>query len=254
MDASHDATLSHLNQAGHAYDASVLRELIAWIEESKVKQIDAVTEDIIVRIRAECKLRQTLLDERQSQTSLSSMGQSPVAKSISRRRGSLSANSESFQGKNWLKKEQALVEDHFGRRASLQDSAHDEVRASSCRLSRGVLSDSMIKQAIEDSKDSFFKEGSVMKTLLDSTTEIVWISDRHREFSVLVRSCAIVLKEMILTALCFCISRRRDLLHLRRQRDLDGLCRLQRSREKPIESVFESGHVNFSKPNCPRRL
>ena len=189
MDASHDATLSHLNQAGHAYDANILRELKAWIEESKVKHIDAVTEDIIMRIRAECKLRQALLDERQSQTSLSSMDQNPIAESIARRRGSLNANSESFQGKNWLKKEQVLVEDHFGHRAGLEENARDKVQKSSYRLSRGVLSDSMIKQAIEDSKDSFFKEGSVMKTLLDSTTEIVWISDRHREFSVLFRSC-----------------------------------------------------------------
>ena len=149
------------------------------MEESRVKQLDSATEGIIKRIREECSQRQVAREEKLA--TINSLPASRKANSslcIARRRGSLLNVSESFQGASWMQQERKLIEDHFGVKNGLPASRRRSM--SRDRLSPSAeLSGSLITKAIEESSDSFFEEGSVMRNLLESGFEVVWFADRH---------------------------------------------------------------------------
>jgi len=75
-----------------------------------------------------------------------------------------------------MQQERKLIEDHFGVKSDLPASRSQSI--SRDRLA-SELSGSLISKAIEESSDSFFEEGSVMRNLLESGFEVVWFADRH---------------------------------------------------------------------------
>ena len=147
------------------FNNSFLKEFNNWVEESKVKQLDKVTEDIIKSLREEyCTDRQV---RRSSNNSPSSLERADMSKALPSRRLSM-AKRDSFQDATMLQQEKMLIADHFGinRRSSKADS------------SKGALTESMIERKLEKSND-YFEEGSNLRNLLDSGIEVVWMADRH---------------------------------------------------------------------------
>ena len=169
------------DNAAHMYDASLLSDFKTWVEESKVKQLDEVTEQVIKELREECSKRKIIAKEHLSNDSLATMEeQASVKRSVAKRRCSLTEKSMSFKDATWLKQEQALIADHFGIRGGkptnrLSDSG---TRKESRMISQGVLTESMIERTLEKSHD-YFEEGSSLRNLLDCGLEVVWFSDRH---------------------------------------------------------------------------
>jgi len=144
---------------------SFLKEFNNWVEDSKVKQLDKVTEDIIKSLRKECCTDRQV--RRLSNSSPSSLERADMSKALSSRRLSM-AKQDSFQDATLLQQEKMLIADHFGinRRSSRADS------------SKGALTESMIERKLEKSND-YFEEGSNLRNLLDSGLEVVWMADRH---------------------------------------------------------------------------
>ncbi|KAL7509187.1 hypothetical protein ACHAXN_006232 [Cyclotella atomus] len=151
--------LYSISKANMQYDASLLSEFKTWVEESKVKQLDSVTENIFIKLRQESAKRDAMLSEKASYGSLSSLEHARIRKAIARRRNSLEAKDGSFQNATWARKEMKLIEDHF-------------------ESNEGVTS-SFIEKKLKESQSDYFEEGSVMKNLIESNLEVVWFSDRH---------------------------------------------------------------------------
>jgi len=173
------AVFNQANRAAMAYDASLLSEFKTWVEESKVKQLDSVTENVIKTLREECERRQLLLKERSSDNSLATMEHADLRRSVARRRSSLSERSDSFQAASWLRQERTLISDYFGVASGVEESLRDcEARDDSRRISRDLLTESIIKNTLDKSYD-YFQEGSSLRNLLEAGLEVVWFSDRH---------------------------------------------------------------------------
>jgi len=159
----------------------MLQDFKTWVEQSRVKQLDSATEGIIKKIREECSQRQMARAEvlASHHSSLPAVGEAANSNlNVSRRRVSLLKVSESFQGASWMQQERKLIEDHFGVKNDLPASSGQSNSNRRDRLPCG-LSGSYISKAIEESSDSFFEEGSVMRNLLESGFEVVWFADRH---------------------------------------------------------------------------
>ena len=146
---------------------SLLAEFKEWVEESKVKQIDTVTERIIKKLHKESAMRESMIRQKASYGSLSSVENVQIGKTLARRRKSLETKSHhsDFQASSWPSKERRLIEDHFG-------VNNDDTRT------QGVTS-SLIEKKIQESSSDYFEQGSVMRNLLESGMEVVWFSDRH---------------------------------------------------------------------------
>jgi len=140
------ALSSQANRAAMAYDASLLNEFKQWVEESKVKQLDRATEEVINTLRKENTERQLL--GRSSENLLSAMKQAGT-------RGGIQRNS-----------------------CSLTSSTNCNVRVDSRGNLKEVLTENMIKTTLEQSHDHF-QEGSSLRNLLEAGLEVVWFSDRH---------------------------------------------------------------------------
>ncbi|KAL7547437.1 hypothetical protein ACHAWF_010731 [Thalassiosira exigua] len=174
------------SSAAVAYDANLLLEFKTWVEESRVRQLDRVTEEVIRNLRKECAAMRPSISKGQSTSndSLSAMERAPsvvVRGCIARRRCSLVESSGSFQESMWLNQERKLIADHFGidgTKLPLSRSTTSLVREDSRRLSKGVLTESMIERTLENSHE-YFQEGSSLRNLLESGLEVVWFSDRH---------------------------------------------------------------------------
>jgi hypothetical protein len=129
------------------------------VEESKVKQLDSVTEQIIIKLRQESAKRDAMMSEKASYSSLTSLEQVRIRKAIARRRNSLEAKEGSFQNASWVRKEMKLIEDHFE--------------------SNGGVTSSFVDKKLQESQSDYFEEGSIMKNLMEASLEVVWFSDRH---------------------------------------------------------------------------
>lgn len=152
-------------QYAHPLHHSLLSEFKTWVEESKVKQMDSVTETIIVKLREESTKREAMIAERASYGSLSSLENTRISKALARRRNSLETKDNSFEKASWPLKEKTLIEYHFG--------LHKE------GAEKGSITSSLINKKLQESSSDYFEEGSVMKNLLEAGTEVVWFSDRH---------------------------------------------------------------------------
>ncbi|KAL7549071.1 hypothetical protein ACHAWF_012341 [Thalassiosira exigua] len=174
--ASNELPSGFGSYAAETYDASLLLEFKTWVEESQVRQLDRVTEEVIRNLRKECAARRqpTFRGQSPSNDSLSAMERAPAPPgSVARRRRSLAEHSGSFRGAMWLKQERQLIADHF---IGIGGSA---VPASSSRTTfNGDFTNSMISRTLEKSHE-YFEEGSSLRNLLESGLEVVWFSDRH---------------------------------------------------------------------------
>mmetsp|Transcript_5502 Transcript_5502/g.13784 ORF Transcript_5502/g.13784 Transcript_5502/m.13784 type:complete len:1381 (-) Transcript_5502:188-4330(-) len=200
FEASSELSTVFHTKANMTYDASLLSEFKTWVEESKVKQLDSVTEQVIRTLREECSRRQNLIKVRSSNESLSSMGQVRVRNSIARRRGSLIEKSNSFLDASWLKQEMTLIADHFGiKNGSVPENNKDDAIKESRRISNGMLTESMIERTF-DKSHCYFEEGSSLRNLLESGLEVVWFSDRHPDDIIY---CICVNRETLTVTLVF---------------------------------------------------
>ena len=159
---------------------SLLDDFKTWVEESKAKQLDNVTENVIKKLRYECLKRQVMNDLNSSSGTLHSQESvDDVGATIAKERQKKMTCSGSFQKLGLFKKEKRLIEEHFGIDSDSQANNARKSEKVSRHATKGVITKEMIDKTIEESSSGYFEEGSVMRNLIHCGSEVTWFSDRH---------------------------------------------------------------------------
>lgn len=119
-----------------------------WVEESKVKQLDSVTEEVIKKLRDESSRREAAAQQRASYGSLcSELENARSGRSPAQSRNSPKAKSEAFQAGSWVSQERKLIEEQFEGN-SIEDKG---------------LTSSLIEKTIQQSSSDYFEQGKLFR-------------------------------------------------------------------------------------------